>query len=490
MTINSHVNSGMSRRGALGALGSATLLSVSPKLLLAQSDGALHDVVAGRVRALPDASGATIRLLLPQGASGNLDPVIATFTQMTGVEVISTEVPVNEVSTELSLDILSNSQSYDVALPATFGVPDLVDDGAILPLSHFADLYEPDGFRDGILFDIGDSFDDEIYGFQTDGDAYLMFYNKTMMENPDERARYEDTYAQVLGIPRTWQDLDRQMAFFNRPDEGQFGGLLFRTPDYLAWEWWVRFHAKGVWPLSDDLEPQIASDQGVEALEEMIRASQHLAPEAKTLGLFENWKRYSCGDVYCNIGWGGSQKYFMGKESSMRGNLLYGQTPGGLIDGQLMETPYFNWGWNYVVSKNTRHKELSYLFALFASSPEISTRAIRATDGFFDPYRPEHYRDAAIQAAYSHDFLDVQRASLIGAIPDLYLRNQGDYFRVLTQWLTRALAGDVPPKDALKRVSQQWRLISNSSDWAQQKKRWRLLKEKYPSDLQQRMRDL
>ena len=28
------------------------------------------------------------------------------------------------------------------------------------------------------------------------------------------------------------------------------------------------------------------------------------------LGLFENWERFSKGDIYCNIGWGGSQKYF------------------------------------------------------------------------------------------------------------------------------------------------------------------------------------
>lgn len=120
----------------------------------------------------------------------------------------------------------------------------------------------------------------------------------------------------------------------------------------------------------------------------------------------------------------------------------------------------------------------------------MSTRAIRETDGFFDPYRPEHYTDPRIQTAYSPEFLEVQRASLIGAIPDLYLQNQGEYFRVLTQWLGRALSGEVSACAALERVSQQWWLISNSSNLAQQSLRWGRLKEKYPPDLQQRLRDV
>lgn len=87
-------------------------------------------------------------------------------------------------------------------------------------------------------------------------------------------------------------------------------------PGYVAWEWWVRFHAKGLWPFSAQMEPQIASDAGVEALEEMIRATEHLCPETSQLGLFANWERYSRGDIYCNIGWGGSQKYLNGHPPS------------------------------------------------------------------------------------------------------------------------------------------------------------------------------
>ena len=132
----------------------------------------------------------------------------------------------------------------------------------------------------------------------------------------------------------------------------------------------------------------------------------------------------SRGDIYCNIGWGGTQKYLNGPASSVRGRLRFGPTPGGVIDGVTVQVPYFNWGWSYVVTAASPLPELAYLFALFASTPEMSTRAVRQVDGYFDPFRPEHYADPGIKAAYSDAFLQTHRAALEGAIPDLYLPAQ------------------------------------------------------------------
>jgi multiple sugar transport system substrate-binding protein len=445
--------------------------------------------VAQRVRDIAQGAKIELRLLAPEGATGNLRPVLSAFAAQTGVTVQVTERSVDGVIEDLLLSEMSKADSYDLALPATFGIPDLVDAKAISPITDFAKRHEPEGFRDDILFGIGDKFDGETYGFQTDGDAYVMFYNKLMLQSPEEQKRYADTYGSPLDIPKTWVELDRQMAFFNRPDDGMWGGLLFRTSGYLAWEWWVRFHAKGVWPLSPDMEPQIASDAGIEALEEMIRATEHLCPDVHHLGLFENWERYSRADVYCNIGWGGSQKYLNGHRSQMRGNTAYGTTPGGMVDGKLLTTPYFNWGWDYVVTRNSLQPEISYLFSLFASTPEMSTLAVSQADGFFDPYRPEHYDDIGIQAAYGREFLQVQRESLESAIPDLYLQHQGEYFRVLNDWLSRAVSKDVSAEAALTRVAESWRLITHSAGHEKQRARWQQLRAKYPEEIRHRLRD-
>jgi multiple sugar transport system substrate-binding protein len=142
-------------------------------------------------------------------------------------------------------------------------------------------------------------------------------------------------------------------------------------------------------------EAQVNNEAGIQALAELVAASKSLYPGARTNGLFENFEAYGKGDIYANIGWGGTQKYLDSK-SSIKGKRTYGPTPGGSVNGKLLKTPYFNWGWNYVVSTLSPEQEIAYLFTLYATSPELSTIAVRDPDGYFDPFRLEHYTDPEI----------------------------------------------------------------------------------------------
>lgn len=471
----------LSRRDALGAITGAAACTIVPGL--ARGSPPFYRTVAAQARALAQGRQIELRLLLPDGSQANLKPVIQEFTKLTGIQVALSLTHVDNINSDLSLDALSQTNSFDLALPATFGIPDLAAAGILRPLTDFSATYEPADFRDQFLYPTGDSFDGDTYGFQADGDTYLMFYNKEMLENADTRKRYADRYGTPLAIPQSWSELDQQMAFFHRPDAQQYGGLLFRTKGYVAWEWWVRLHAKGSWPFSEDMEPLIASDAGVEALEEMIAATASLYPGAERFGLFENWERFAEGSTYCNIGWGGTQKFLNQPGGRMRGNLRHGPTPGGVVAGVSYVTPYFNWGWNYVVVKTARHAEIAYLFALFASSAEMSTRAVRQPEGFFDPHRAEHYEDPVIRETYTPAFLDVHRASLRDAIPNLYLKDQGAYFWALGQGISQALRGEASAKNVLERVTRQWYLITSNAGKPHQIERWKRLRAKYPAAL-------
>jgi multiple sugar transport system substrate-binding protein len=238
------------------------------------------------------------------------------------------------------------------------------------------------------------------------------------------------------------------------------------------------------------MEPMIGSDAGIAALEDMIAATQYLHPSANHLDLFGNWNAYAKGNTYANIGWGGSQKYFQGPNSNIRDNVIYGPTPGGMIDGELLVTPYFNWGWTYVVSASCPVPEIAYLFNLFASSPHISTLSVRQPDGFFDPFRPEHYEDMGIQNTYSNAFLEVHRKSLEHSIPDLYLPRQSDYFQILGDWIYRALVRDVTPQVALKSASARWNAITRNAGRQSQIRHWLALKQAYPPAVRNKLREV
>ena len=440
----------------------------------------LDDMAAKEAARLTAGRSVRLRLLIPEGSEGNVEPVLAAFNQRTGIIVETEATGVYDTKTKLLLDQLAGSESYDLALPATFGIPELVEAGALLDISEFASIYEPECLRAKSLYTIGDSYDGQLYGFQADGDAYLMFYNKPWLDDEDNQKRYADRFGRPLLIPETWAELDRQMAFFHKPGLNRFGGALFRTSSYVAWEWWVRFHAKGSWPFDDDMTPLIDSEAGVTALEYMIAASSSLYPGAVTDGLFDNWKAYGRGNIYANIGWGGTLKYLNGPLSMLRNRLAYSITPGGFVDNELLITPYFNWGWSYVVARQSKEKEIAYLLALFASSPNQSTRSVSDPKGYFDPHRPEHYQDQSIIDTYTKPFLDVHQTSMRGAIPDLYLDGHGEYFAALSEGIMAALEGRKDAATGLSEAAKRWTIITHRLGEAKQQAQWRALREKYP----------
>ncbi|UWR42508.1 extracellular solute-binding protein [Phaeobacter inhibens] len=454
-----------------------------------------HALALGGVGGLPAAARAGVdhqhpnllRILAPHGAEANLAPVAKSFEAMCGCRTELVVVGVGEVNAVLTLEAMLNDVGVDVALPATFGIPDLVEAEAILPLDALAQQYAPQGLTDAMMYTSGDIFDERLWGYQTDGDVFLMFYNKSFVEDRDLGSRYADQTGTALSTPQTWDELDRQMAFFHDPDAGRYGGCLFRTEDKVAWEWWARFHAKGAWPFSPTMEPQIAGARGIAALEDMIASGAHLV--GADLDLFSNWARYQEGDIYANIGWGGTQKSLYAPGSAMRDNMINASLPGGRIGGAVVPLSYFNWGWSYVVAKNSKQPELAYQFCVNAVSQRVGAAAIAQTDGFFDPFRTDQYQDPAIIKAYGTQFLTVHEQAMRASMPDLYLARRGEYFEALSYWLLAALAGDVTAEVALDNVAQSWRATTDRVGLEVQSRRWMALRDTYPADLRKALTD-
>lgn len=489
---NTVTNRGRRRFVKTAAVG-ATAAIVAPSLVMSSRSARaatlanVHIEAAAKAKELANGRSVTLKILQPSGSLGNVKPVADKFAAETGISVEYLEVPLGEITQKILLEAVAKSGAFDLALPATFGIPDLVESGILVNLDQYASKYEPDDFQDDELFSTGDYYKGSLYGYQTDGDTYVMFYNKDWLENSDENKKFADKNGYELKVPDTWQELDAMMAHFHRPDEGMYGGALYRTQYFLAWEWWVRYHAKGYFPLDDDLNPQIDNDAGVQALEEMVAASAHLYPGARTNGLFENFEAFGKGDKFCNIGWGGTQKFLNSDKSSIKGRMAFGPTPGGMVNGELLKTPYFNWGWNYVVSSVSKDPEIAYLFSLYACSPVMSTVAVRDPGGYFDPFRGVHYEDQEIINTYSADFLVVHKASMEGSIPDLYLKGQGEYFDELRTNLGAADAGAKTPKQALGDTASAWKRITRRMGKRSQSVQWSFLKSMYPASIRSRL---
>jgi multiple sugar transport system substrate-binding protein len=477
-------------KGTALAAGAYALSPFFGRISFAQSGdlATIHETAAAEAKKIAGDRAVTLKIMQPSGSLGNVKPVADLFTQATGIKFDYLEVPLGEINQKVLLEAVSKSGSFDLALPASFGIPDLAESGILVNLDQFAQKYEPADYQKDALYVTGDYYKGSLYGYQTDGDTYLMFYNKPWLDNEEEKKGFADKHGYELKVPETWEQLDAMMAWFHRPDKGMYGGALFRTQYFIAWEWWGRFHAKGFYPLAEDLTPQINNDAGVAALEELVAASKHLYPGARTNGLFENFEAFGESDKFANIGWGGTQKFLNSDKSKIKGKLAFGSMPGGMVDGQLLRAPYFNWGWNYVVSSVSREPELAYLFSLYACSPAISTVAVRDPAGYFDPTRGAHYEDAEIQKTYSPEFLTAHKESMLHSIPDFYLKGQGEYFDELRVNIAAADAGSKQAKAALDDCAASWERITRRMGRRSQEVQWRFLKSIYPEGIRERLK--
>lgn len=435
----------------------------------------LGNSIIESVKKLKDNKTLSLTILYPEGSLANIKPIADLFSEHTDIDIKFIKTTVDDINTKILISTARQKTNFDIALPATFGIPDLVEANALTDLTTFAQQYEKQSNYQPSLYSLGDSYKNRKFGYQTDGDAYVMFYKKDIFSNPDEQKRFADTYGYSLALPQTWEQLDTLMKYFHRPDEDQYGGCLFRTPRYMVWEWWVRFHAKGYYPLQDDMTPNINNELAVSALEDLITATQYQHPSVKSNGLFENWKLYAQGQCAVNIGWGGTQKYLNSASSKVRNKLFYAPTP---------EVSYFNWGWNYVVSNFSAEKEIAYLFCLYATSQGISNQAVHQKYGFFDPFRIEHYEDAAVQQAYGVDFLAAHKQAMQTAIPDFYIEGRGRYIKNLETNILSVTRGDLSVREALDFTEKQWEKITDEIGRSKQIEQWRFLKSQYPKHLE------
>lgn len=448
---------------------SFSLATFTPRIAIASVQA--PDKITEYAKKIKDDQKITLKLLYPEGCKNNLLPLTQKFSQKTGVNFEFIETSVDDINTKILIDSAAQRSEYDLALPATFGMPDLAEAKAIKNLTTLAKIYEPKINYQKSLYSLGDQYKGRFYGYQTDGDVYLMFYNKMFFDNPNIQKEYEDKFAKQLSLPKTWQELDQQMAFFHNPEKQKYGGCLFRTPRYMVWEWWIRFHAKGEKPLNDDASANIYNDAGIKALEDLIQATKYQHPSCKTNNLFQNWSVFAQGECAVNIGWGGTQKHLNSDKSNLRGKLYHTPTPG---------TSYFNWGWNYVVSSYSEHPEIAYLFSLFATLPENSIESVKE-DGFFDPYRMEHYENPAIIERYSKPFLKAHKTAMMSAIPDFYIQSQSDYISELQENINLAHEGAITAEEAMKFTARKWNELTDKNGKESQAKQWMFLKKQYPN---------
>ena len=102
----------------------------------AKAAGSLANVQSDAAKAAKELAGGrvvTLRILEPSGSLGNIKPVADRWTADTGIKVEYIEVPLGEINQKVLLEAVSKAGSFDIALPASFGITEITQSARQVP---------------------------------------------------------------------------------------------------------------------------------------------------------------------------------------------------------------------------------------------------------------------------------------------------------------------------------------------------------------------
>lgn len=461
------------------------------KTLLAGTAGLALAFSAGAALACdPDFSGVTIT------AGTQTGPYIASALTMAGqvwseqtcgtLQVV--EFPWSELYPKIVTTLVAGEDDFDLITFAPAWSPDFTPFLSEMPaeMREGADWEDiRPVFRDRLMV-----WDGRVLSMTMDGDLHAYSYRIDLFEDPDEQAAFEAEYGYPLGIPETWDQYLDIAAFFQRPEDNLWGTAeAFRRGGQQFWFFFSHAaaytnhpdHPGSMFFDPDTMDAQINNPGWVRGLEEYIRASEVAPPNALNFSFGEVNAAFAGGQVAQSIGWGDTGVIAADPEQSVvAGNVGSAVLPGsreiwnyqtGEWDSydEVVYSPFMAFGgWQAAVPESSRNQEAAWHFIGVLTSPEVSSQAAITGGTGVNPYRYVHTEDLGLWSAIfsereAEEYLGAQAASSDAENVALDMRLPGyfSYTEILEIELSRALAGQVSPQEALDTVAAEWNALTD-----------------------------
>ena len=305
-------------------------------------------------------------------------------------------------------------------------------------------------------------------GLPTDGDVFIFYYRKDLLEDPAEQAAFAEEYGRDLAVPVTYDEYNEVLEFFTRPEDNLYGAAEWRIRAVNYWWFWQRLWSGGGTYFNDDMSAAVNSAAGVQALEDMIALADVMPPDALSYGYVETVEAMTSGLVFSNITWPAAGKNANDPEtSSTVGKWGYATVPGYVVDGSVNQKSMSAPGYTILVSNYSDiDKEAAYLYTQWFTSPENLIQANQNLGGNTDVVRASIFADPAMAELFpgAGAYLDAQKANLAQAVPDPVLPGYGEYAQALEiEDLQRPDRPEVAP-DALDDAAEAWTRSPTPSD--------------------------
>lgn len=389
-------------------------------------------------------------------------------------------IPFNGVYEKLKTEFVAGTGAFDVVVfyPAFIG--DFAGNGYLLQLDPYTQKYDPElddvipAFRELYL-----KYEGKLFALPFDGDVLNLYYRTDLFEDPAEKEAFRARYGYELAPPKTWDQWLDIAEFFTRDTDGDGRTDLYGVAEYgqrgYSWAWWAnRFAAYGGVYFDEDMNPQINTEAGVKALENMIASLRFSPPDTLAYGYDELRDVFLEGRVAMVVQWSDVGKKGNDPElSKIPGKLGVTLVPGVQRDGKVVHRSMMPVGRVLAVAKDTRHPEAAYWLIQFLTSKEKSLHDVSSSATGLDPYRYSHFAAPEAYGMFAsreeaERYLAGVQANMEAGFPELTIPGAWQYEDVLDLYVNQALAGQIGPKEALDKAAEEWVRITNRFGKARQ----------------------
>jgi multiple sugar transport system substrate-binding protein len=407
------------------------------------------------------------------------------WEKLTGILIDASVMPQLD-----SLEYIRRGTDIDLTIARTHEYPDLYHNGLIEDLTP---LLQRHGFS--LSEDAGNGymllrhqayFGERIVAIPADFDIALLFVRRDLLEDEAQRARFRDKHGRELKAPKTWAEYQQLVEFFHRPKDGFYGSTEPRER-LTGWMYWLPRYLSAAAPnrylFDDQMRPLINSPAGVAATESYIATVPYSPPQS-----LEDGKDYSYtlpffirGNAFATVLTVATAKISRSEASAIKDKFIALPIPGQLVGDRLVRRTQFIYGNNLVVPANAPNKTLAFLFAMWLTDPDNSSRSV-AANGIADPYRYSDLLDERVRALYTPQPLEVLKAELPFTAPSgTGLPGDSRYMAALGTNIWLAARGQLTAKEAMAKTAREWEAITEEYGRSKQISHWHAFKKLYPA---------
>lgn len=443
-----------------------TLLTLLATTALAAPALAQGDDAASRaVEAAKQFAGTTITVTAEAGLQAMLDKTYTgpEWERLTGVKVNVVELPFEEIYPKTILERQAGTGAYDAVLMSPAWLADMVANGAVEPLDPYVEKY---GVR-AELDDVSPAFRDwmsyggKTYGLVVDGDVFVTYYRKDLLEDPASREAFKAQHGYDLGPPKDYKQFGDIACFLTEKHQPDLYGAAVINTGYMHFFFSERFRNYGGKFFDPaTMKAAVNGEAGVRALAEMVEQNKCMPPGVETSGFAETLAGLNAGEIAMTITWPPVGRWAQGlaageealswvPATTVKDKIGYAVNPGG--------HPQMAGGFINGVSPDSKNKEAAYLYIQWMHSKRQSLQNVMRPVGLRDPYRLSHYESAEYQNLWpgAKDYLKVLKEGASQGYADISIIETFKYQDAMARAVIAAIGGE-DPKEALDALAAEW----------------------------------